>query len=205
MAILIENTIDECFDGDVRPRARTTSSVFHRLTFRNDDGAGKWDYVYPIPDQKLTAPLVAARFRDRRSCGDWRDRPGVATGGQMPYHGLIKPSGVLQQALRLEDMGAHALKFNATGLGWAVVGDFRVERPTSAQWETCVWLGAHMMALGQKLFGHTERKGTSRNLDKQCPGQYFDMNRLRIEAASMAEGLDAHTATKQLRAQGMVI
>jgi len=114
---------------------------------------------------------------------------GSATGHQMPYTFVVTRQGDVQQALRIGDVGPHALAWNVPGIGVALVGDMREEPATTEQRASlielcrvlCGWLGKD-----ECIWGHDELKGGSKDLSKECPGRYLDMGALRrdVEAAT---------------------
>lgn len=67
--------------------------------------------------------------------------PGAQyTGGRIPYH-YLNTEDQMQQALPLDQRGAHARSFgNAAGLGLANLGDFRRRPPHPRQWNRAVQL-----------------------------------------------------------------
>jgi len=113
-----------------------------------------------------------------------------ATGGRMPYHFAIGRGGRVEQAHRILDISPHAAKFNLEGIGVAVVGDFRFDKPTPAQWtslvDLCHVLRAHLYG-PRAIHGHTSLDGASRDADKVCPGPGLDFDALRREAEEMAQ------------------
>ena len=129
------------------------------------------------------------------------------TGGTMAYHYVVLPD-LVQQALPLEEQGAHARRWgNAHGVGVAILGDFRTERPPRSQWLMALALCADLVPIlrphsyevrdllpnhlryGVPVVGHGEVKGAySKASDKTqphgrnaCPGQHWDMRAFRGE------------------------
>ena len=111
------------------------------------------------------------------------------TGGQMPYNFVIREDGVVEQALAMNDAGMHSLKFNASSIGVALIGDFRTAPPTAAQLEALTLLSMlwvqHCWARGKfdkvdaLVKGHDELPGASSDKNKACPGYKLDMKALR--------------------------
>lgn len=114
---------------------------------------------------------------------------GPLTAFQMPYTIVVGPNEI-EQALRLGDYGPHALAWSS-GIGIAVVGDFRERPPSQWQYDALLqvchtlsgWIGG-----AERIFGHDELEGGSRDPDKRCPGAALDMDRLRadVRAADLA-------------------
>lgn len=129
------------------------------------------------------------------------------TGGNMAYHYVVLGDCV-QQALPLEEQGYHARRWgNAHGIGVAIRGDFRFDRPTPLQWAMAASLCADLVPLlrphsyevrdllpnhlryGLPVVGHGEVRGTfSRSSEKDqpngrnaCPGQHWDMRTFRAD------------------------
>lgn len=127
------------------------------------------------------------------------------TGGKMAYHYVVLPDCV-QQALPLEEQGAHARRWgNAHGIGVAILGDFNVDRPTQVQWQMAVSLSADLVGLlrphsyeiwellprhlrmGVPVVGHGEVPGSFSQLSHKaqphgryaCPGRHWDMGTFR--------------------------
>ena len=208
--------VDACDDGkehDLDINA-IHLSIWHRISFARDglaqreDGRRHWPDVSPIKDDELTAILMAERFSDTRRVvpGEkhWADRPGAWTGGETPYTVLILTDGSIEQALKFQDRGAHARRWNSVGVGVAVVGDFQRGAPTAEQWVSCVELGAALHAWGCAEKGHTELPGASRDPTKECPGRHFDMDALRYEILQHPfSRLDHDQAVEILRTAGL--
>lgn len=117
----------------------------------------------------------------------YADEPEVAkyTGGKMPYPLVLRKDGVWEQSFELDIISPHAARFNYSGLGLAVIGDFRTEHPTKDQWIALI----EMVAIARlRLFideamivGHDELPGVT----KQCPGKNLDMDELRAEVGAL--------------------
>ena len=119
-------------------------------------------------------------------CAAYAHDPAAAavTGGQMPYTFIVTRSGIIEQALRVTDIGPHARAWSSTGIGVGIVGDFRSEPPTPEQWQALRVL-AHVFSgwLGgpNAIVGHDELPNYSHDLTKRCPGELLEMTRLRWE------------------------
>ena len=177
--MILKNRIVECDDGKARPRdiGRIRKVIIHRL----EEALGQ------------DAPTLAKAFRDTSKFA-----AGSYTGGEMPYSFVLTKSGVWEQALALGDVGPHAMRYNAEGVGLAVIGDFRHETPTAVQWialvEFCCqlvnWIG---LPVNECLFGHDELPGASKDQEKECPGRYIDMRELRSEVNLTRLSLAVHS------------
>ena len=153
----IRNKIDICDDG--KPRSRKFEHVDKLIIHRIGDTLGE------------TGVEIAA---------------GSYTGGNMPYHFVIRKTGVIDQCLTLGDNAPHARRWNASGLAVAVVGDFRVHEPTLAQREALKAFCGLWLLYGLEVVGHDELPGASKDKNKQCPGHKLEMNQLRHDAAAYA-------------------
>ena len=163
----IRNKIDICDDG--KPRSRKFDHVDKLIVHRIGDSLGE------------TGVEIAAAFRDESTYA-----AGSYTGGNMPYHFVIRKTGVIDQCLTLSDHAPHARRWNASGLAVAVVGDFRVHEPAPAQVEALRAFCGLRVLYGLQVVGHTELPGASKDKNKQCPGNKLNMNQLRSDAAAYA-------------------
>jgi len=191
-------------DGRRRERdlERVTVAAWHRLSFAGDRPTDRYPDVRPIPDEQLDGMLLAARFRDDRP-----RRPGAYTGGQLPYHLVIRTDGVVDQLVELGDTAMHATRWNSAAVGIAVVGDFRRHSPTPAQWETAAALCAILTAWGiERHEGHSDLDGGSADPSKVCPGPHFDLDRLWDQAQThSALALGSRDAELTMVAAGIVV
>lgn len=165
--MILKNRIAECDDGKLRPRdiSKLQKIIVHRI----EEELGH------------DAPSLAKAFKDTTKFA-----AGSYTGGEMPYTFVLCTNGVWEQALALGDIGPHAMRYNAEGVGLAIIGDFRHQIPTAVQWvalvEFCVMLvGWRGQPVERCLFGHDELPGASSDPNKECPGKHIDMNELRNE------------------------
>lgn len=203
---MLRNLVARVDDGRERALDRTKLQRFvvHRIDFSKDNGGDYWHGVRPVPRDVLDGIELAQRFRDTRRvpAGDrrsseWRDRPGVATGGENPYTFLGRYPGSVDQMLRVTDYGPHARRWSWTGVSYAVSGDFRVRpgnTPHAGQWQDLVemaalfrsWLGGSVRDV---IHGHDELPHASHDASKECPGLFLDMHRLRweVEAHEFAQ------------------
>ena len=219
--MMLRNLIDQVDDGSSRvlDRSKIVRFVVHRIDFSEDDGAGYWSGVKPVPRDALDGIETAQRFRDARRVTDderleneYRDRPGAYTGGQNPYTFLGRYPGGVDQILRVTDYGPHAMRWSWSAVSYAVSGNFCARpghTPHAGQWADvilmaalfCAWLGANPVDV---VMGHDELPGV-RAGGKECPGIYFDMHRLRweVEAHELSR-LSKQDAEKKLTDIGVV-
>ena len=162
------NLIEACCDGKTKPvdPRRRRAVVVHRCGMGEDAMA---------ISQAFQAPGA----------------PGNVTGHHMPYTIVVTRAGRIEQALRIGDCGPHALAWNITGIGVAMVGDLRSEPPTALQRAALIqvcsalsgWLGGASV-----VWGHDELRNASTDPLKECPGRFLDMGAVRrdVELASIA-------------------
>lgn len=147
--------------------SRVEGVVIHRLELPKATGGADADAVQ-----------VARFFSDR----------SLHTGGEMPYHFLVRPDGKIEQALDLDDAGQHARAWNARAYGVACMGDFRKVGATRGQWNAAKALTVDLLLyLGPRAWvkGHDELPGGSGDPSKECPGKLWHMEWFRDEC--MAE------------------
>ena len=125
------------------------------------------------------------------------------TGKQMPYHLVVLKDGTIEQALELGDFGPHALAYNAKSIAVAWIGDFRKYEPTPEQWASGILLNGLFHGWGLVLSGHTELKMGTADPSKQCPGKFFNLHKLRIDAR-LTLPPRGFVAEKQLLSLGVV-
>ena len=167
-SLFIRNQIAHC--SDEKPRGRKFENVDKLIIHRVGASLGG------------NGPSIAAAFRDQSQFA-----AGSYTGGEMPYHFVLRENGIIDQCLTLGDHAPHARRFNATGLALAVVGDFRIAAPGVDQWEALRAFCGLWFLYGLEVYGHDELPGASKDPAKACPGRFLDMNVLRIEASSSAD------------------
>jgi hypothetical protein len=103
--------------------------------------------------------------------------------------------------------GAHAKtpdnRFNKTGIGICLVGNFDTERPTRAQMASLSHLVAYLMKTyhipADHVIGHGDTKATD------CPGRNLHVAEVRRMAAQYATGIDPGIATANTAAGEMLI
>jgi hypothetical protein len=174
---LVQDRIAECL-GDKAPRTALADKrrvVIHRVSFdvRTDDNPD------PIDNELLDAAEIARR--DARIKGI----------GRMAYTVVIRTDALIEQALPLSAVGAHAIGANRDGIGVALVGDFRRDKLPAAQAINAVRLCSLLCMLngGLELVAPDRVPGGSSDPSKQCPGRYFEVVRFAAQvAANMAPG-----------------
>lgn len=119
-----------------------------------------------------------------------------ATGRQNPYTfyvgGSLGPDeydGKIWQALRLDEVGHHALRFSKRYIGVALIGDFRVRPPSERQWVSAIDLCSDLCLLfgfvHHRIVGHGEMPGAYGDKNKApgkpnaCPGAFLNMDNFR--------------------------
>lgn len=181
--MIVLDRIAECTDGhyrDIDPTGISLACV-HRI------------------DVGETAGEIAHRFRTDLA---------RYTGGEMPYALILRRDGVWEQALRLYDYAPHARKWSRRAIGLGIVGDFREHRAPDAQliglWHMLQSL-RDMLGGADKIVGHDELAGGSRDPLKSCPGWHLQVSDLRWELEHDAEPrLKAADARAELERLGVV-
>ena len=159
--------------------------VVHRLQLCTRTTANP----HPVPNDRLDADAMREAF----------ERPGMGTGGRVPYHALLKPDLVVEQLLPLVVQGSHASGYNWQSWGVAVVGNYdEIEMPDRV-WRTLVDLLAVLAVVPRNVQGHTELHGASLDPSKRCPGRFVSMDRLRAEVdGRLPTGSDAWDIRRRL-------
>lgn len=139
--------------------------VIHRISLARYDFEQNPE---PIKDEDLHSLWLARAFRNR----------ALLTGGQVPYHILIRKNGDIEQALPLLKKGAHCVGYNWQSWGVAVAGDFRGQEPTQDQIDSLDWILARMpnVNAGLKIRAHDRMSGGSLDSTKVCPGPLLDLD-----------------------------
>lgn len=124
----------------------------------------------------------------------------LGTGGKLPYHFLYNPDqDLFYQGIPLDRIGPHAAAWNEQSIGIAVLRDLRHRPLEPLPLMTLVlftsllkrWLvdeglpGFHV-----QVAGHTELKGSTKDLTKECPGRQLDMEYMRKEVGELYNNLD---------------
>lgn len=135
--------------------------------------------------------------------------------GKMAYSILVKPDGVVEQALPLSYVSPHGKRWNFRAVGVAFMGNFTHEEPTDMQVTAGKWVlrllvqafcppSFTVMDKDGKIYpclmGHTEAPGSFGDPTKVCPGQYLPMDELR---QSVLTGLCINP-TEHLDSAGLV-
>lgn len=148
----------------LRPPNITTVAL-HRLSLATSTMANP----DPVPDDELDGTAIARAFADQQ----------LRTGGDTPYHVLVRADGRVEQLLPLLVCGAHAVAHNWRSWGVAVAGNYdEVELPDRL-WRVVVQTCATLALLTRSVNGHTELPGASSDPNKRCPGQYINMDWVR--------------------------
>jgi len=150
--IQIVNRIAECLDSThtLRPRGdNTEGEVIHRWSI---DGA----------DAKSIADI---------------ERTMPALGSRMTYTFVVRPHGLIEQALPLDVLGWHAKGYSRTWVGIVCVGDFRHHPMPPVQYDSLVDL---LAMLSQRrgsinVRGHDQLDGGSADPNKECPGRLLSI------------------------------
>ena len=96
--------------------------------------------------------------------------------------------GHIWQALPLDEIGHHGLRFSHSHIGIALIGDFRVRPPTERQWLAAVDLCADLcLVIGlssRRVVGHGEvehahRGNKAPGKPGACPGDFLAMPAFR--------------------------
>jgi GNAT superfamily N-acetyltransferase len=150
---------------------RVTHIVVHRVEVSQEDAT----YQDTAAD--------TARFFREHPLGQ------KVTGGAMPYHVLIDPSGETHHTVPLDRAAPHAANANATSVGVACIGDFRAAPPPAAQYQALVAcladLGRILGLDALSIVAHDALPGASRDPEKVCPGVHLPLDRLRDDVARM--------------------
>jgi hypothetical protein len=161
------NRIEECDDGlhKMRPGTSIEGITLH---------------MFAVPSV-IDAAGIASFYRQNRQ---W-------TGGQMPYTYVVLPSGVIEQALPIWEIGPHALRWSAPTIGVVHIGDFNKHAPPAEQWASSVDLVAELCSALELdplardaggvhvVAGHTERPRATKAKNKDCPGKLFPLTEYR--------------------------
>lgn len=197
---MIDCRISECARGDERPIVEQPKLiVIHHCSLSR----GGSDNPNPIPDGDLTAYQLASRFKLQRL-----DPPlGLGTRGRVPYHFLVRVSGLGEQLLPLDVQGAHAMRwYNQRTLAVATVGERGVN---PAQHTTLIEIIALLLIAshGGRLAGHSSLRGASRPGHPICPHPTLSVAGLEAECRARLpegfEGWDQHAINTQLIAGGI--
>lgn len=110
-------------------------------------------------------------------CDAFLHDPAVSkyTGGEIAYTFIIEEDGTIKQCLPIDEVGAHAKRWNVPGIGIACVGDFRYEHPNEPQYNALIDLLAELSRAWafdprDVIRGHTELPNSTSSAGKDCPG-----------------------------------
>jgi len=158
----VVSAIEDCLDDEHRRRSRAwIGEVVHRIR---------------VPGHNDAAEI--ARFD--------RNHPKL---GKMAYHLVIRPSGLVEQALPFDRVSPHARVYNSGYIGVACIGDFRTEPMRDPQrWALLDVLEWCSMYRGGVVdcFGHTEKPDATSYKGHDCPGVNVDMDAIRAAVAERA-------------------
>jgi len=116
-------------------------------------------------------------------CEAFLHDPAVAkyTGAEIAYTFIIEEGGTIKQCLPIDEVGAHARRWNEPGIGIALVGDFRHEHPSEPQYNAMIDLLAELarawaMDPRRDISGHTELPNSTSSPGKTCPGSMISFD-----------------------------
>ena len=98
----------------------------------------------------------------------WHLDRGWATVG---YHFVVSPSGRIFLGRPVDRLGAHVLGHNVGTVGIALMGNFELERPTTAALESLTYVRSRRLVPGgakARLLGHRDHRGHETSA---CPGR----------------------------------
>ncbi len=125
MTMQVQDWIQRCGMYGRKAPNRNPEKISHVIIHRHGDNVHGWGELNNAQD---VAKLHGMHPDLRRVTG------------RMAYDFVIAKDGAMQQALPVNAYGAHAMQYNRTAIGIAVLGDFRKEPPTPAQWRSLLWL-----------------------------------------------------------------
>jgi len=109
---------------------------------------------------------------------------GQGVGMKNPYHYYIDREGVIEIAAPMHEVTPHAWKKNRQSIGVGVLGDFRSEAPTAAQWQAALAL-CLLLPPSLEICAHDELPLATSDPNKECPGRYFKVADLSQEVAEI--------------------
>jgi N-acetylmuramoyl-L-alanine amidase len=93
------------------------------------------------------------------------------------YHFVITPDGLIYIGRKLNQVGAHTVGHNATGIGVCLLGNFDEEEPTAEQWISLKYLLAWLCYVFnipvERIYFHRQFA------PKTCPGKKMDLDKVR--------------------------
>jgi hypothetical protein len=161
-----------------------TKIVIHRCSL--------WHWKRPIPDGDLCASLMQEAFTTDKELG---------SGMAVPYHVLVRVSGLVEQMLPLASKGAHAAKHNADSIAVCVVGSLS-EAPVW-QMESLARAVAilSLYAPSAAIVGHSDLPGGSADPAKLCPHPVVDLKKLNEMVYSLRPAdLDSWSTERRMEA-----
>lgn len=122
--------------------------------------------------------------------------------------------GKIWQALPIDEIGHHGLRFSRSHIGLALIGDFRVKPPSARQWhatmDLCADLVAFLRLKSSDVVGHGEVPGAHSG-DKApsqrsaCPGDLISMKAFRFELAAELRAKVRQDASWRLEQIGVIL
>jgi hypothetical protein len=127
-------------------------------------------------------------------CEAFTSNPEVSkyTGGEIAYTLMVERDGTIKQCLPVDEIGAHARRWNKQAIGVACIGDFRHEemgpdqRSALEDLLTLLCLSFNLDPL-RAIRGHDELPGGSANPEKRCPGNRLIMGDLRRSVKALIQ------------------
>lgn len=178
------------------PRTGMRGIIIHRIGSAEGSKEGEGRTVEEIEKFFVTDPegvattLLAGDWASKlQTIMKWRKRgiPVELIGRSfVPYSFLIGDDGTAYQMLPLDRMGAHAVNYNQSGMGIAMISDPRIAAPSDAQIQSCKELIIALLkgfglkpdrgnGAGVKIAGHDEVRDTP----KQCPGPLCPLDNIK--------------------------
>ena len=172
-----------------------TKSGYGLFILPDSESIDVWKYVgkedkpevnnpeYIIIHHSATAQGDAETFRRAHMAKGWRDIGYHYVIGNGTYSG----NGEVETGRTEAEDGAHcsADGMNRKSIGICLVGNFGIDKPTTAQMEALRRLCRDIMTRHKippfKILGHGEVAGAN----TACPGKYFDMRRFRAEVLNV--------------------
>lgn len=166
--LVIDNLVEECRDQ-------------YRRKFSG--GADKCVVIHRTLDQPGEAISLCKRFQTYGITsldGEYFEGLASYTGGENPYHFLIEPDGTICQCIAMDERGAHARRWNSSGIAVAFMHDTTKSPLPHEMGIALVDITAPLAALcggAGRVLGHDELPGGRADAAKVCPA--IDMGALR--------------------------
>jgi hypothetical protein len=138
-------------------------------------------------DSGLIGPALVREMQEWHMVGQgWPD---------LAYHVVIGHDGTVYEGRDPAFRGDTGTSYDTAGHYLVVLeGNFEVERPTSAQWDSLVavlaWAADHYAVSPDTISGHGDHAATL------CPGQHLEH---RIHTGELADAVSAAMARRQVR------